>query len=216
MTLKYIFLTLLVACAGCNAETSKADASKVSPLPTGMDHYKIAFQGCEFEFVGPSGKGQYAQVLADSDPYVEGVFSGYSHARDVKEEDKFEVDFVCRRESAEKLCPEYLSQNAKQTDPIIVRDTQQKHLAKLSPIYWAEGYVNTVTEMSVPRTRELNFCLGDEKHSLTGRAVVGIESREPRETLGTPPSPESEIALNAVLELIKSIRFVGTSKGPGR
>lgn len=205
-----------MTCVGCDLTASNINASSKdttmqtmedppsSPPNTGNRWHIIPMQDCRIELHGDiNGREQaYPPSPVPYATYYEPLSEGENrNYREVK------ISFECHPVRASMFCPNYLSRNAKETDPVMIRDTQQKHLTRLHPIYWAEGYLNTGTAMSVPRTRELNFCLGDDKHSLTGRSVVGLEPREPWDTHGTPPDPQSEIALPAVLDLIRSIRF---------
>lgn len=213
MIFRIFLLAFAVICSSCNAshhqplirqETAlTSSATDALPHPSRQDWQKYALnlKRCGIIFSGPRDR----RVKIIGPEANSGFFSmlNYSTPRD----EHFSIEFECHPVRASMFCPDYLSRNAKETDPVMIRDTQQKHLTRLHPIYWAEGYLNTGTAMSVPRTRELNFCLGDDKHSLTGRSVVGLEPREPWDTHGTPPDPQSEIALPAVLDLIRSIRF---------
>lgn len=98
----------------------------------------------------------------------------------------------------------------RETDPTMIRDTQQRNLKNLNPRYYTDAFIGTETGVSTPRSRDMELCLGDEMQTIvTGRGIrLGYDPREIVEARGKPVLKQSEKALPDVLAIIRSMRFV--------
>ncbi|MEO7057661.1 MAG: hypothetical protein ABI281_08030 [Caldimonas sp.] len=67
-----------------------------------------------------------------------------------------------------------------------------RHYTHFGTAYGGEAYASTLTAVRPPRPRALDFCIGDDRRSLIGKAGVGTEQHQFTEQ---------------VLELALSIRF---------
>lgn len=186
------------ACAGEGGEAA---------VPKGMQRYIIPMKGCAVEFVAKAGG--YTEVI-ESGPAAAGSFrhiSYYSTGRDVRSM-SFSID--CHPGNAEKLCPDEIKKH-RGTDPVTIRDTQQRDLKDLNPWYYTDAVIETATAIAPPRRREMHLCLGDQNRTIAtlgGGIRLGFDPRETVATRGEPVLAQSEKALPDVLAIIRSMHFV--------
>ncbi|SOZ57679.1 conserved exported hypothetical protein [Cupriavidus taiwanensis] len=174
-------------------------------IPKGMQRYVLPMRDCALEFVAKAGGT--ARVTPSDDSW--GTFWHGSYLPK-KNERALSMLVSCHRGSAKKLCPELMSQR-RESDPMMIRDTQQRDLSGLNPRYYSDAAIATATAVATPRSRDLHFCLGDETRTIVtmnGGIVVGFDPREITETRGKPILKRSEQALPDVLAIIRSMRFV--------
>ncbi|SPD65966.1 conserved protein of unknown function [Cupriavidus taiwanensis] len=174
-------------------------------IPKGMQRYVLPMKDCALEFVAKAGGT--ARVTPSDDSW--GTFR---HGSYFPKENEKELSMLvsCQPGTAKNLCPELMSQR-RESDPMMIRDTQQRDLTSLNPRYYSDAAIATATAVATPRSRDLHFCLGDETRTIVtmnGGIVVGFDPREITETRGKPILKRSERALPDVLAIIRSMRFV--------
>ncbi|WP_354675202.1 hypothetical protein [Cupriavidus alkaliphilus] len=184
-----------------------AQADVDAPVPKGMQRYIIPIKGCAVEFVAKAGG--YTDITR-SGPLASGYFQHGNYYPKDRHSREMSFSISCQYGNARELCPREMRER-RESDPMMIRDTQQRDLTSLTPRYYSDASVATATAVATPRSRDLHFCLGDETRTIVtmnGGIVVGFDPREITETRGQPILKRSEHALPDVLAIIRSMRFV--------
>jgi hypothetical protein len=164
---------VVFAAAGLLLASDPLPASKLagkSPnLSRDSELYSLKTQGCSFTF--ESRKGGIATKQSTDER------AGYFVHEGLAKHTNVSISFECVSKPAAEHCPSVaLSPTAE--DP---STWAMMRVIRHSPIhahYEGEAFTRSFTAVPVPRQRQLTFCLGDNKRSLVGSAMVGNERRD--------------------------------------
>ena len=166
----------IILCKGFVQKYNSIDKEK-------LETYNLPLNGCPITLLDNSGG--YAQTHPENNNATGNFGKLQSNGKKV-----FNIEFQCVEKSGMSYCPtkiEIIEEDARTR-----RLMQEVHYKNIHPKYYGKANASTLTAVPHPRTRILKFCLGDEKRSLVGRAVVGTERRA---------------LTDQVLKIVKTIQF---------